>query len=195
MIDSYVKAIKPETFRVLGKTLKPFSIGHEFLLILTGNAFSSESKSEPTIEDLTQAIWICSHSPLNPAFGWKFKFWLWILRRAGVFDESEKHALFIRYLSHYRHCPEFLRKNDPSGPSDVPFEQHLKVYMQVNFGWSSDQALTAPYNQVIWDYMTHLEMQGSIQIVDNVEEIEREAFAQQPDIMAKAMAMMSGGAA
>src|ERR1051326_3175097 len=61
--DTYVKALIPEPYTILGVELKPFSLGHIFLMKRFNCKFSSDDPSTlGGIDDLLLGISICSRS-------------------------------------------------------------------------------------------------------------------------------------
>lgn len=58
--NSIFRAAIPEPYRVLGLKLKPFSLGHYFILHRHGCAFVSDEPATATREDLVFAVLVCS---------------------------------------------------------------------------------------------------------------------------------------
>ncbi len=56
------RAAYPKQAVILSVALRPYSLGHQLLLVREENAFAPESTAEPTHYDLALAVFICSNS-------------------------------------------------------------------------------------------------------------------------------------
>lgn len=192
MSAAFDRAAIEKPFKVLGRSLKPFSIGHEILLQAGGNAFARTSDSKPEFPDLVSAVRICRqdynsaikdvlYKPRRLSFRW----WLKALKFIPFDFELEK-LKFRAYVEYYRSGPEFTRKADiQRSVSGSPFEYVLKVFLFTEMRFTPEQALNYPYCTAVSDYLTSLEMKGAIHIVDSLEELEREGLRLQQEIIEK----------
>lgn len=197
MSAAFDRAAIPKPFKVLGRGLKPFSIGHEILLTASGNGFAQSSSEEYNGDPdkwfayLTLAIRICRqdyYSAINDVIGGnlKFRLWLFLLLQTPFVLDIELMK-FRAYLNHYRRGPEFTRKSEIARSSvGAPFEYVLKSFLCVKMGLSVEEALNYPYCTAIADYLTYLETKGALHVVDSIEEFNREAMAIHKEIIAKA---------
>ena len=84
MNAAFLTAAIPEPFTILGRNLKPFSLGHELLFQRFGVNFSVESKDAPRYEDLILGVLLCSQefdqallSLQSRGLPHRIKFWAW----------------------------------------------------------------------------------------------------------------------
>jgi hypothetical protein len=184
MDAAYLKAAHPEPFRILGKDLKPFCMGHELLLQRFKNRFSIESEDQPDESDLIIAVYICSHQ-YEPGFSLdNFRIW----PRAWVYGKTlgQRFMLsamlrFHQYIEAHTEIPEYYIQGDPEERTvGAPTIQAVKVARLKNSSATELDILNEPFSKVFWDHLTWLEGQGQIQIVDEAEkerQIERATLA------------------
>lgn len=184
--------IKP--FTVLGRSLRPYSIGHEILLTAAGNAFAKDSETSPDFGYLAQAVRICRldyDGAIQEIMtgNLMFRIWMRYLKHAKVLPALEI-LKFKAYLRHYRSGPDFTRKGELSrAVTGAPFEQTLKVFLCTKMGFQVERALNYPYCAAVADYLTYLESKGAVTLVDDLSELEREHLAMQAQIIEKSKAM------
>lgn len=171
------QAALPEPFKVLGKNLHPFTLGHDILLNLFESGFAVGSSKQPTFDDLLISVWICSHKNYQDVFDalcspltkWKIKAWsLW----CGLFDIGEAFVHFGNYISRSSAQPNYWIDNPREGGSvsGIPFSQFLKVTMRSEFGMGEAEALDTPYAQASFNYLTLLEGKGRIRFMSDMDE-------------------------
>lgn len=179
MDAAYLKAAVPEPFTILGKALKPFSLGHEILFQRFGNRFSIENDitSNPAqIDDLLLGVYICArryvNTPTLDGFRVPFR-----VRMAGrIFGEryfSKALERFGDYIKSHTSIPDFYTKSkgddDAIQEIGAPTIQSVKVSLMSNLGLSEDEALNTQVSLAFWNHLTWLEGQGGIQIIDEAE--------------------------
>lgn len=178
MNAAFLTAAIPEPFTILGRNLKPFSLGHELLFQRFGVNFSVESKDAPRYEDLILGVLLCSQefdqALLSLQSRWlplRLKLWAW---RCGKFDVAKKMRLFHDYISEATKLPEYRQLREEGDPikTGAPFVQTLKIYLMEKFGLNSAEALDTPYSLAVWDYFTSQENAGAIHIVTEEDRIE-----------------------
>lgn len=189
MNAAYLQAAVPEPFRILGKRLKPFSLGHKILLQRFGSNFAEGSQETPGYADLILSVFICSltYSQALAALSscWlmlRLKLWGMFWRR---FDVGEKILLFHRYVTEQTNEPEYwVIKPGEETDSGIPWTQFLKVRMRQDFGESESGALDTPYQIALLNFLTHLEGKGIIRVLTEREKDERsrmKAVAESPE--------------
>lgn len=173
---AYFEAAIPEPFRVLGRKLQPFTLGHQILLERFDSSFSIGAEKAPTFEDLIFSVYICSYSyPValrkvtqNTLFACfairlEMKLWSW---RCGKFDVIEAMMFFREYVNAHSKEPAFwVEQKRGSASSGIPFIQFLKVKLEQELGYTEAEALCTPYQIAVWNYLTHLEGKGVIRFV------------------------------
>lgn len=188
--SSFLRALVPEPYTVLGRKLKPFSIGHEILLERFGSHYALTSEKAPGYSDLILSVFICSRTfeeclsdLAHKRCGLRLRAWGWY---CGSFDVWEAKRFFARYIAEHATWPKkfWVEKDISSKRSGAPFVQALKVRLQKDMGYSESEALNAPYSVALWNYMTALENSGVIRLFS--EEDQREfAAANDPELAAR----------
>lgn len=193
MSAAYHDAAIPEPFRVLGLSLKPFTLGHQLLLERFESSFALGSTKEPTYEDLILSVFLCSFTweravkVLSSRFlKLRLKLWGWF---CGSFDVAEAMDFFARYLGAHSKQPDYWveQKSGPSN-SGVPFIQFLKVKLEQDLGYTEAEALGTPYQIAIWNYLTFLESKGVIKFVSQAD-LDLIALAKSAEMEAKMQAI------
>lgn len=184
MDAAYLKAAHPEPFRILGRDLRPFCIGHELLLQRFENKFSLESTEQPNEQDLLIAVYICSQ-PYARGFSldnFTISKRAWLFSR--VFGPKYLTAAIIRfhqYIEAHTEIPDFYHTGDPQERTvGAPTIQAVKIARMANSTMTEDEVLNMPFSLAFWDHLTWLEGQGHIQIIDEAEKArqkERHEYA------------------
>lgn len=159
---SYAHAAFPEPFRILGRRLRPFSLGHYLLLQRFGVNTESPDRS-----DLIVGVLICSmrHEEFlafleQNDFLEELRKWG---KKIGLFDLAEKSALFNRYLNNSLREPDYipLQPGDDSGD----WAQNLKMTLTTRLGYSEAEALDLPLSKALADYYKLAEGEGLIRLI------------------------------
>lgn len=173
MDAAYLRAAHPPPFRILGRDLHCFGMGHELLFQRFENRFSLESKEQPGVEDLLKAVHLCSkpysrNSSLDD-FSISLRARLW-KRVFGAKYLASAIIRFHQYIEAHTEIPEFYTKGDPQERAcGAPTIQAVKVARLANSTLTEDQILNLPFSLAFWDHLTWMEGQGFIQIVDDAE--------------------------
>lgn len=184
----------PEPFTVLGRKLKPFSIGHEILLQRFDCNYSLMAQKAPGYADLILAVFICSRTfeealeaLQSRSLRIQMRAWGWY---CGRFDYPEARSFFQRYLVAHTQWPKrfwFLQQSKGGEPG-APFVQSLKVRLQKDLGYTESGALNAPYAVALWNYLTHLENSGAIRLFNDRDAAMVDA-SNDPELVAKVAAI------
>jgi hypothetical protein len=189
MLAAYYTAAVPAPFRVFGRSLLPFSVGHEILFKASSNNFSMDAEKPPNFGDLLMGVWMCSrqYSECVKSLFHHRRMAAWFAIVSRCFRGEEELESWLRYLKHYRSFPDFSRKGTGQRCAiGAPFEQILKVFLMETMHMSPEDALNYPYSWAMWDYLTHLEQNGAVFLIDSMEELEAQAKAFQEEIFKKA---------
>lgn len=162
----YIESIVPQPFRILGKRLKPLSVGHLILLEYIESPFISGSPV--STGDLVNAIFICSRSFEETMEAWQdkgtsHKITEWG-KRVGPFDLEEKCKLFQEYVGYYHRWPESDSKHEGNGKLGSPEYAVILDVLQSDLNYSESDAINMPYNKAAWKCSAHLERLGIIEI-------------------------------
>lgn len=158
---------------VLGKKLKPFTLGHQALLEAVGSSYAAGPKIqheslEEEYNNLLLAAFICSldfrsalvafaHPWLISAHNW---YWRWKL---GHFDIFEEAAKFKKYLTDNTCEPNYwINEEHESGESGIPWLQFLKAKNQEVLGISERECMDLPYKAALDNWLTKLAAHGAI---------------------------------
>jgi hypothetical protein len=161
--------------RVLGKKLRPFTLGHQALLEAVGSSFAVGAEHKPkTFEedyyDLLISVYVCSldfrAALVAFSFPWLIKghIWWWKVR-VGHFDLFEESAKFQAYINESTEQPRYWIDDNHSAPeSGIPWLQFLKQKNQELLGIKDDECMDLPYKAALDTWLTHLASAGAIQI-------------------------------
>jgi hypothetical protein len=174
----YYSSILPQNFTVLGKLLKPLTLGK---LILLHRLECYPAKNN---EDIFTCVLVCSNdcTTVEDIFDdrWLgFKLWVWQLL-LGKIDWDRVNALWLEYIEVQTNCPKIDSKHSSSSgeiPSGTPFLQQLKVCLQSKLHMSHAEAIALPFQQAIWDYVTYYEQEGVIDVLDTEWRKKQKAIA------------------
>ena len=173
MDAAYLRAALPEPFKVLGKKLRPFQLGHEILFQRFGVRYSIESADAPDIGDLFKAVHVCSqdYSPDVTLENFSIPIRVRLVGKifgAQFIDDSMN--LFRAYIAEHSAIPDFYTKGEGSTARvGTPTIQAVKVSLMANLGLSELEALRTPVALAFWNHLSWAENQGSIQIIDDRE--------------------------
>lgn len=166
---AYLQAAIPEPFTILGRKLKPYSVGHELILQRFKNGFAIDSEMPPDLDDLAFAIWICSqshaealaslHSRWTP---FRFRMWGWSKKGKRLDD---KFHLMLEYMTQAMQRPEAWSKGDVSSKEPgTPWIQIL-IACLMRQGMSYKEALEAPYALALWFFYSEAERESRVELV------------------------------
>lgn len=191
MDAAYLKAAHPRPFRIFGKKLMPFSLGHELLFQKFGNKFSIESKEDPSIHDLMTGVFLCSR-PYSPDVSledfkipFAARFWGWILGRAYI---NRAYSAFAEYIAEHTEIPEFYAKDSPKQNTGTPTIHAVKISLEEHLHRPTMEAWNTSFSLAFWDHLAWLESQGAIQIVDEADrkrQAHAKAMAEKVDAFAR----------
>jgi hypothetical protein len=168
---AYFRAAIPEPYRILGRHLHPFSLGHYIILKRFGCAFVADEAATATREDLIFGVFVCSltyeefHEWLNRKDLFKkVKKWG---KKVGVFDLPSKAALFQEYIKAGQEHPKFWLEQEDDKPSGAHWVQSVITALTGSLGYSRSEALNAPLCQSLFDFYKHAENLGVVTIIDD----------------------------
>lgn len=175
MRDYYTAAI-PELHTILGVPLLPLSLGH----LLHLNRYECDPVDDEA--KLITALLICSRrveeiQPAldSPLFQLKTNLWLWRVSRKswpafwrrGPINWHDKLARWDAYMkASTKTPPTCSKRKDSNFSTRTPFLQHLKVFLMAKLHCTRTEALNYPFAEAAFDYFTHYEQEGAVEIVD-----------------------------
>lgn len=132
--------------RILGRSLKPFSLWHLLLLQTIESPFVTPGKEGVTLRDLKTAVGICSleyrHSKVKrPVFPV-------LLKEKDLQSCVDK---FLDYIKDYHHKPEYTVVDpDPYAPPAPPYPQEpSSISTAFRAAWASGVPLARAWNMPI----------------------------------------------
>jgi hypothetical protein len=156
-------------FKVLGLSLKPYTLGHDLLLYTLDSGFCRDVNHVPTFEDLLISVWVCAQDDADSAIrrmsrrSTKIWFTLWGLY-CGKFDVSEAFFTFQKYILANTQAPEFwICKSGDGSQTGIPFAQLLKLQM-VKLGMSEKDAINTRFVDAHLNLLTTLDASGVIKL-------------------------------
>lgn len=176
---AYYEAAIPEPATILGLKLRPLSLGHLILLNRVESSFVVGGV--PDFDDLALSVLICSLSYLegiealdDPDLSEFMRLWHrkltwrgWFKRRQPI-NLAEKCEQFRRYVETASNYPDFSCHSD-GREIRAPLVQVVRVRLLSSMHCTEDEILNRPWGLCLWDYMTLLDLEGSIELVDSQE--------------------------
>jgi hypothetical protein len=175
MDAAFSQAAAPEPFRVLGRNLKPYTIGHQLLLERFESGYAVGSTVTPTWDDFLFSVWICSQSyaevlrALNARFTF-VRVALWS-RRCGKFDVPEAQEFFRRYMHANTSEPLYFKEDGPHNCSEIamPWGLFLKQYTQERLHLRESEVVDYPYIDANLLYLRHLAERGALKLATKTD--------------------------
>jgi hypothetical protein len=164
---------------VLGRTLRPFTIGHSLILQALGHPLIRGEPLSPF--DCLQAIHVCTRTFAEA------RDWMWSIdgepetavEGPRVFDALKVSRLLEQYYRHAVEAPEILM-DEQSRDLNHPLELSLIVGLR-SMGATLDEALNEGYRLALWQCLARNERplvsERTMWIRDHADEIVRQAQA------------------
>lgn len=92
---------------------------------------------------------------------------LW--RKYNSFDLLEKSKLFNEYIADAQKVPRFLTKESGHGVSNSHWSHNIEVVLMGELGWTHKDIEERPLSKALADYFKHLENQGLITILTELD--------------------------
>ncbi len=164
----YLRALYPDRYRVAGVWLKPYSLGHVFLLDRIGSPFV-EFEREAKLGDLRVALALCKRD-YKDALRWLRRGagrWSMPLRWCSQRNFLEGVAQFADYITKsFTHPDSWTGEGRRMG---APFFQSVKLTLMMHLGMSEAQAMACPLSLAMWDYMACWELKDRMQLVSGTD--------------------------
>lgn len=168
---AFTRAAVPEPYRILGRRMLPFLLGHEILFQRFNIAFSIEQPGdEPGFPDLIMGTLICSREPKQMLsemrsrwFPLKLLAWGKI---CGRFDIFEKMRLFCDYMKEGRELPEVWDKGETPKIQKTSLVESLYAMLRVQKGLSHDEAMNTELWPLLRGLVADAEARGKVDIKD-----------------------------
>lgn len=170
MAADYSQAAFPSPFQILGLRLKPFCLGHFWLMDRFGSAFVSLEDNTATEADVVLGILICSMSYEDfldfldePDFLEKVRAWGKKCRRPEInIDKCCK--LFADYIARATRQPVVIFE-DEGKPTGAHWSQTIYLSL-IEMGYSPRDATNLPLGRAFADFYKHAENLGVLTIAD-----------------------------
>lgn len=193
--NSIFIASQPEPYRVLGLKLRPFSLGHYFILTRHGCAFVADSVHAASRKDLILACLVCSmtyeqwleFSTPDPLTFWqKTKavifgsfpekraalankaIELTVLkwgRTIGIFDLKSKAELFQQYLTANTISPKYWVLRESKEESGGHWAHNILVTLTGELGFTHSEAVNMPLREAMVHFYKHAESLGIVRLM------------------------------
>lgn len=148
MIDkAFMQATAPGRYICLGLDLRPFTVGHMFLLRECGSAYISSDSAD--VSDLVLSVFVCSepHEKARRNVGaWWFPMFLMFWKLfCSRYDLEAEFTKFHSYLIESNAVPEVWTPQGGDGHEcGSPIEWRLASMLMADFGMTWAQALDTP---------------------------------------------------
>ncbi len=174
---AFAVAALPSPARVLGLSLRPYSIGHELWLLREDSPFAKEdrvSTGPDSRSDLIRAVWTCSLTWKEIRGGradWlkPLKLAIWTARLTRMdFDQAE--TAFRDYLLLGSDlAPTDRDPKDTSRPLGGPHLARLILFLIRELRKTEEEAFDYPMALANWHYATWLEKEGAVRVLNEDE--------------------------
>lgn len=179
--DHYCRAIYPDRHRVLGRRLRPITVGHAILLHRLRNPILADTTGtvHPEPRALAQAVWVCSLHHRTAAWladgpAWWSRWLLAPLVRRAL-REPGAWMQFVRYLSGVLELPRHWADagaQQPGGGAKSWFWAGVHVGLVSQLGLSPRAALDLPIAQAMAMLYVLAEQHGRIEsVTEEIAEI------------------------
>lgn len=173
------RAARPAPTIVLGLLMRPYSIGHQLLLIREGNPLAESNETDPS--KLAEAALICSQSwtqvssmPFDPLIG--FKLWLWgfrvrrklkfITRELQMFVDYRNSGSLAFQPSEFTDTPDSSSVK-PKPPRGTPPLLILQQFLVSQLHFSDVEAWDHPYGLAMMRWQSHWEGEGAFSVYND----------------------------
>ena len=172
---AFSEAVLPRPRRILKLPLRPYSIGHEILLLRHGNPlllpfeqFTALHRSAQ-IDAVTLAALVCSKSwKENQGRDWTVRIWQRLIRNE---DFALAIADFRTYRAEGTTCPPFPEidtSDKPGRPMGAPILSGLITFVSSHGIWDGP-TMDCPFGFALWCYYAEAESSGSCKISNSTE--------------------------
>lgn len=174
---AFSDAVKPGRSIILRLVMRPYSVGHEILLLNKRNAFLMKGFDELPLENkvfaLSEAALICRDTRIV-----SFRLWEWLNRKTNWEREIWK---FRTYLHAGSGSPPVESIDAKEGRElGAPFHASLIQFLIAKLGMSEAQAFAYPMGLAKFHYYTSAEEAGGVKII-NTAETEFDEFCKRMD--------------
>lgn len=171
MAENYFTASIPDPVQILGLALRPFSLGHFFLMKRFEVAFASEEFRDATIQDLILAVLICSRTydqflELIETNDFHQQVRAWGEKIGIHFSLPEKVRLFNAYLAEAFKQPAIVYEVQTTS-SGAHWAHVLRHSLISQCGYTASQAMDLPLAQAFADFYKNAETNGILSIADD----------------------------
>lgn len=168
--EGYITAAIPEPFTILGLRLRPFCLGHYFLMRRFGVDFIADDSCNASIDDLVFGCLICSNTyegflELLNSGELPKEVEKWGAKIGLDFDLGDKVQLFNKYLEGAFRQPVVIYEGKTS-TSGAHWSQIIKCALISPCGYSMSEALNLPLAQAFADFYKNAESNGVLTIAD-----------------------------
>lgn len=203
-MDRYYTASVPEPFTILGRKLKPYSIGHQILLKRFECAFVMPADSIQW-RDLALAVLVCrfhvstrfniftSVKAFDSWWGrWLYKRILKSIKR----DFADRCKLMLDYIRDGSAGPENVTWKDGE-VSYAASESTLKFVLMSKLGYSEERALNMPYAQAVYEFCVWQQSEGMASFFEPEKQADLQTqadeFGEKVRAMMEAKGVIDGG--
>jgi len=170
--EKYARALYPDTYRVLGRRMADYTLGHALLLERLGSPFVI-GDALPGPGDVKLFLLLCSRrypralrlvqlSQLLPTW------FAWRLRCVRLPLDQFPYAVVSvnRYLQESSSMPKPWKEEGAKKPGSPPLQQ-VKLTLMSRLGYSRRQALCTHLAEAFWDFFGLWELEGKISLTDD----------------------------
>lgn len=168
--ENYLLSEIPVPWTIMGRELKPFSIGH-WIALQRWDCWPPKDE-----EQFILGIILCSKSWAD-GLSWvssRFRSMLdllfirWRIKKIGVIKRQRIWRTFNLYLEEHFFEPGFIPSGE-SGATTLPTPLHIKARLMSEFGVSEEAVMDYPLRRAIMLIRASQEAKGQITVIDQHE--------------------------
>jgi hypothetical protein len=176
---SYAGAWFQDRWTILGRRLRPMTIGHGLVLARLNNFWTpfSVRQDSPTRLDLVQGLYVCSRCWRRAVAGLQrrgtgliWRYWDWCLRICGSAHELVALAGWNQYYSDQLSTPRLWIKPDSSGKSKAPILAVVAGFCMRRCGATLHDVLDCEIRPALWHMAAYADATGSVELYDPADD-------------------------
>jgi hypothetical protein len=172
---AFTRAAVPEPYRILGRRMLPFFLGHEILFQRFNVAWSIENPGVPEYPDLIMGVLICSRPPEQMLTEMKsrwfpLRLWAWG-KICGAFDPFAKARLFRDYMREGRDIPQIWDKTGNARVQKTSMAEALYSMLRIQRGKSHTEAMNTELWPLLRSIVADAEARGAVDIRDDSDDL------------------------
>jgi hypothetical protein len=195
----YEQSVLPDSFNIMGRAMKPFSVGHFLVLRRDKVCFVSDEPAKMTLEDILFTVFVCSRSYRDAKELLYNGKWIPEVLKLGreVREQSEKFipeggtiddvyvdfaeigAHVQAYIEYHTQRPWFQPiKGNSTGTvrANAEWYEGIIKTLMGKCGYSHHEVMDMPFSRFLYEHISYLEQQGIVTMFDARRTMQKQAM-------------------